>query len=140
MKVDREQNVWVIVSLLRFVILACRYFYSRCHFLSLTRRNASLFWCFMISTHHFLSLARHIVCLICQLISLTRRFAKFAILAIHRFIMVFHRFNSSTSVGYSIVMYITWSIISFFPTFLIPSVPKTKWIRWKIFWKIAWRK
>ena len=62
MKLDRGQNVRLVVSLLRFIISVRRYFYSSRRFLGSTRRNASSFRRFTKSTRRFLSSTRRLVC------------------------------------------------------------------------------
>ena len=81
MKLDRGQNVRLIVSLLRFVISARRYFYSSRRFLGSIRRNPSSF-------RRFAKLTR-------SLLSSTRRFWQAIIrYKIHEVFSVFPRFGS----------------------------------------------
>ena len=74
MKLDRGQNVRLVVSLLRFIISVRQYFYSSRRFLGSTRRNASSFRRFTKSTRRFLSSTRRLVCSTRRLTSSTRRF------------------------------------------------------------------
>ena len=74
MKLDRGQNVRLVVSLLRFIISVRRHFYSSRRFLGSTRRNASSFRRFTKSTRRFLSSTRRLVCSTRRLTSSTRRF------------------------------------------------------------------
>jgi len=136
MKLDREQNVRLIVSLLCFVISARRYFYSSRRFLGSTRWNVSSFWRFTKLTRHLLSSTRRLVCLTLRLTSSTRRFCivgRFGVSSSRRFDMAFPYFDSSTLVGYNSLQ--NTSSIFCFPAFWFPECQKiiSKWTRLRCF-------